>query len=355
MISKPDRPPLSPHNELPPFPEGWYLVASRESIQREKLIEKTWLGEEIVAWCDDEGRICVADAFCPHLGSHMGPTVGGVVRDGCLVCPFHGFTFDSTGRCVATPNAPAPSAAKLKVYATREVLGMVFAWWGYAGRPAHWHLPEDPLAGPKWSELRSCVLRFRGHPQETTENSVDIEHLGYTHGYSDVRPVGSTLVQGAYLRSCFDFKAVRRVAGLVDVVSEVSAVTHVHGLGYSFVEFHEKTIGMKSRLWVLATPVDGTVVDVTLVSQVREIRKPGRFFVGFGFLPVSLRHRLMNRLVLREERRFVQQDVVIWERKRYQAPPRLSQADGPVGKYRQYSRQFYPELESQRRPALSVV
>lgn len=44
-----------------------------------------------VAWCDDEGRVCVAGAFCPHLGSHMGPTVGGLVRDGCLVCPFHGF------------------------------------------------------------------------------------------------------------------------------------------------------------------------------------------------------------------------------------------------------------------------
>ncbi len=355
MITKPDRPPLSPGVDLPPFPEGWYFIAHRDSILREKLIEKTWMGEEIVAWGDDQGRICVADAFCPHLGSHLGPTVGGVVRDGCLVCPFHGFTFDSTGRCVATPNARAPSAARLKVYETREVLGMVFAWWGTAGRPPRWHLPEDPPTGPEWSAPRSCVLRFRGHPQETTENSVDVEHLAYTHGYSDVRPVGSTLVRGAYLKSCFDFKAVRKIAGLVDVVADVSAVTHVHGLGYSLVEFHEKTIGMKSRLWVLAAPVDGTVVDLTLVSQVREIRKPGRFFVGFGFLPASLRHRLLNRIVLREERRFVLQDVVIWEKKRYQAPPRLSRADGPVGKYRQYSRQFYSELEAERRPALSVV
>ena len=355
MIRKTDGRPQSSNDELPPFPEGWYFVARRDSIQREKLIEKTWMGEEIVAWRDEEGRICVADAFCPHLGSHLGPTVGGVVRDGCLVCPFHGFTFDSTGQCVATPNAPAPRAAKLKVYETREVLGMVFAWWGYEGRPAHWHLPEDPPAGPKWSELRSCVLRFRGHPQETTENSVDVEHLAYTHGYSDVRPVGSTLVQGAYLKSCFDFRHTQRIAGLADLMFDVSAVTHVHGLGYSFVEFVEKTIGMESRLWVLATPVDGTLVDVVLVSQVREIRKPGRFFAGFGFLPVSLRHKLMNRIALSQEKRFVLQDVVIWERKRYQAPPRLSRADGPVGKYRQYSRKFYPELESERMRTLRAI
>ena len=60
-------------DELPAFPEGWYFVASRESILREKLIEKTWLGEEIVAWCDEAGRVCVADAVCPHLGSYLGP------------------------------------------------------------------------------------------------------------------------------------------------------------------------------------------------------------------------------------------------------------------------------------------
>ena len=65
-------------DELPAFPEGWYFVASRESILREKLIEKTWLGEEIVAWCDEAGRVCVADAVCPHLGSYLGPEVGEV-------------------------------------------------------------------------------------------------------------------------------------------------------------------------------------------------------------------------------------------------------------------------------------
>ncbi len=273
MITQTDGRPQSSDEELPPFPEGWYFVAHRDSILREKLIEKTWMGQEIVVWCDDEGRICVSDAYCPHLGSHLGPTVGGAVRDGCLVCPFHGFQFDATGQCVATPHAP----------------------------------------------------------------------------------VGATLVEGAYLRSCFDFKNVRRIAGPVNVVVEVSAVTHVHGLGYSLVEFHEKTISMDSRLWVLATPVDGTLVEVVLVSQVREIRKPGRFFAGLRFLPVAMRHRVMNRIVLSEERRFVLQDVVIWERKKYQAPPRLSQADGPVGKYRQYSRQFYPELESERRPTLRAI
>ena len=98
-----------------PFPDGWYFFASRETLRKQSLVEKTWLGEDIVAWCNGQGVVCVADACCPHMGSHLGPNVGGMVRDGCLVCPFHGFEYDVTGQCVATPSAPAPKTARLKV------------------------------------------------------------------------------------------------------------------------------------------------------------------------------------------------------------------------------------------------
>ena len=44
---------------------------------RAKLIQKTWMGMNIVAWCDENGRVCVAEAYCPHLGSDLGPAAGG--------------------------------------------------------------------------------------------------------------------------------------------------------------------------------------------------------------------------------------------------------------------------------------
>ena len=332
------------YEELPAFPEGWYFVTSRKTLLREKLIEKIWMGEEIVAWIDDDGRTCVTDAYCTHLGSHMGPTVGGVVRKGCLVCPFHGFEFDTSGECVLTPNAPAPKAARLKVYETKEILGMVFAWWGADGRPPQWDLPDEPTTAGEWTELQFTILRFRGHPQETTENSVDLEHLGYMHGYNDVVPPATLSVDGSYLRSSFDFWTARKIMGLFKIVSEVSTVVHVHGLGYSYVEIHEKEINLHTRLWVLATPIDGKYITLTLAAQTRKDRKPGRFVAGMGFLPANLRYKLLNRIFLQEEKRYIMQDVGIWERKRYVAPPRLSQADGPIGKYRIYCQQFYPEV-----------
>ncbi len=343
MITKTNGQSPGPIDELPPFPEGWYFVASRASILREKLIEKTWLGEEIVLWCDAEGRICVADAACPHLGSHLGPSAGGKVRDGCLVCPFHGFEFDATGQCVATPNAPPPKGTRLELYETREILGMVFAWWGSGGRPPQWDLPAAPLAGPEWCGVGFRTLRFPGHIQQLAENSVDFTHLNYIHGYGNVTPVGPVSVEGTYLRSSFEFKRERSVAGM-DMTYEVSAVTHVHGLGYSFVEIHERSIDMRARYWVLGAPVDSKRVELVLANQVRQMRKPRRPIMGLRFLPVQLRHKVMNQILLTLQKRDVRQDVVIWERMRYRHRPRLCRSDGPIGTYRRYCRQFYPEL-----------
>ena len=87
---------------LHPFPDGWYVISLGAHLGTEKLLQKTWMGQEIVAWRGGRGAVCVADGFCPHLGSLLGPETGGVIRNGNLVCPFHSFQFDVTGRCRAT-------------------------------------------------------------------------------------------------------------------------------------------------------------------------------------------------------------------------------------------------------------
>ena len=329
--------------DLPPFPEGWYFIGSRESILRKKLIEKTWVGEEIVVWCDENDRICVANAICPHLGSHMGPSVGGKVRDGCLVCPFHGFEFDIDGHCVATPNAPPPRATSLMLYETTEIQGMVFAWWGYEGRPPQWRLPDMPDDGAEWCKVGFRTFRFPGHVQTLAENSVDFGHLAYIHRYDSVTPVGEVSIEGAHLRSCFTFRRLRRTGG-VELMNRASVAANIHGLGYSCVNIHEESIDMHARFWVLATPVDAERVELVLANSVREMRKPRRPIMGLRFLPVKLRSRVMNQFFLSQQKRDVDQDVVIWERMRYQQRPRLCRADGPIGAYRRYCRQFYPQL-----------
>ena len=326
-----------------PFPEGWYFVGSRRDVLKAKLIQKTWMGESIVAWCDENGRACVAESFCPHLGSDLGPAAGGRISGGRLVCPFHGFDFDATGQCVATPYADLPRAVRLRVFETQEVLGLIFAWWGIGGREPQWSLTAHPLDQIGWTELEFRTLRFPGHPQETTENSVDLAHLRYVHGYGNVKRVGSVLVDGPRLESRFDFRTTRAIGRIPIVTLDFSVTNRVFGLGYSFVETREHSMGMDTRLWVLATPVDGTLVDLSLVSQVREMRSPTRRIAGPGLLPTPLRAPIMNKVIASFQLHDVRQDVVIWSRKRYRSSPRLCRSDGEIMTYRAYCAQFYPD------------
>ena len=335
---------------LSPFPEGWYFVASRKETLKTKLIRKTWMGENIIVWCDDKGEICVADAYCPHLGSDLGPEAGGRVCSGRLVCPFHGFVYDATGRCVATPYAEPPKTAKLKVFQTREINGLIFAWWGIEGRKPQWHLPPELPSQKGWTKYNIRTVRFPGHPQETTENSVDLAHLRYVHGYDRVDRVGKVSIGGAELVSRFDFKRSLTFARLPISTLNVSANTLVCGLGYSFVEIREHSIGMDLRLWVLATPVDGTLIDLTLVSQAKEIRNPKRKIAGLGFLPAGMRAPIINRFLSAVQIRDVLQDVIIWSRKRYVPRPRLSRSDGEIMPFRAYCAQFYPAPSETTRP-----
>ena len=326
---------------LHPFPEGWYFLTSRRALLKARLIQKTWMGENIVVWCDDSGNVCVAGAYCPHLGADLGPAAGGRIVDGRLVCPFHRFEFDAGGQCVSTPFAPAPRAARLRVFETREIAGMIFAWWGIGGREPQWHLPPDELDQEHWSKPDVWTHRLPGHPQDTSENSVDLGHFRVVHGYHGVERIEPVSVDGQYLRSRFNFKSVRKVGGITYLKLGITATTHVHGLGYSFVETHEPTIPMDMRLWILSTPVDGTLIDLSVVIQVREIRAPNRRIVGLAFLPRRLRAPVLTRFLAPLQHKDVLQDVVIWSRKQYRPRPRLCRSDGEIMQFRAYCAQFY--------------
>ena len=327
----------------PPFPEGWYFLARRRAVEKAKLIRKTWMGESIIIWCDDGGRICVAESHCPHLGADLGPEAGGRVCNGRLVCPFHGFEYDAGGQCVASPFAPAPKAARLRVFETTEVLGLIFAWWGIGGRPPQWNLLPDPLDQTGWSTLTVQTMRFPGHPQEAAENAVDLAHFQYVHGYHNVSRVGSVSVDGHRLLSRFNFTSTRTIAGLSFFTLDMTATTHVYGLGCSFVEVREHSIPFDMRFWVLTTPVDGRLIDVSLATQVGEMRGPRRRIAGLGFLPLPLRARIMNRIMAPLQKRDVRQDVTIWSRKQHRTRPRLARSDGEIMQFRTYCHQFYAD------------
>ena len=87
------------------------------------------LGENLVAFRDTTGRIGLVQENCPHRGASL---YYGRNEDAALRCVYHGWAYDTEGRCVDMPSEPAPFCEKVRMraYPTHESGGIVWAYLG---------------------------------------------------------------------------------------------------------------------------------------------------------------------------------------------------------------------------------
>lgn len=274
------------------------------------------MGNEVVLYRTKSGRACLADAYCPHLGAHLAG--GGIVGEE-IRCPFHGLTFDPAGSCVSSPYGTPPRKARLRMFEVHERDGVICAYHG-DGKP-DWLPGADAPLGP-WPKATTRTWRFRGHAQEVTENSVDLAHLSVLHRFQDVQVLEDVKTVGPHLTAAY---SIRRRIPLLSKGLHSEFFIRVDGLGYSEVEIRLPALGFQIRQWVLPTPVDADTIDLRLAVS---LRGPVR----------SIAQRATALGVAKE----INRDIMIWQLKHYLPRPALSKQDGPIGRYRAWTRQFYP-------------
>ncbi|XP_049516076.1 cholesterol 7-desaturase nvd-like [Dermacentor silvarum] len=112
---------IADSEHLPPvFPNGWIPVLESSALGVNDVIPLHVFGQELVAFRTADGVAHVLDAYCPHLGAHLG-VLGRVVGD-CIECPFHGWRFrGDNGACAGVPYArKTPSFVSVKAWTCRE-------------------------------------------------------------------------------------------------------------------------------------------------------------------------------------------------------------------------------------------
>src|SRR3954471_20371471 len=85
------------------FPNGWFAIGYSDELAATGVKAVRALGRDLVLYRSESGAARVLDAYCPHLGTHLGH--GGTVVRECIRCPFHGWRFDEQGACVEIPDA----------------------------------------------------------------------------------------------------------------------------------------------------------------------------------------------------------------------------------------------------------
>jgi phenylpropionate dioxygenase-like ring-hydroxylating dioxygenase large terminal subunit len=272
-------------------------------------------GQELVLWRDHDGHH-VADAWCPHLGAHLG--YGGRISDGCLVCPFHEWSFDATGTNVAIPYAERPNRkARLRLYPTMVRNRHLLAWYHPdATVEPMWdipeRLPEDPV------ECLRFDRRIKTVWQELAENAVDMAHFVSVHGAGRVADVGELVIDGHYrrVRSTQAFQTGR---GEID--GEIESNSHGPGIGII-------TFRLMSEVTLVSavTPIDAEEIQVRFTM-----------YHAAGDEIASKIGQAFGAEVARQ----LDQDIPIWEHKRYQPSPALAPNEKPVTEFRRWATQFY--------------
>jgi phenylpropionate dioxygenase-like ring-hydroxylating dioxygenase large terminal subunit len=324
---------------LPPYPTGWYAIGLSHELARREVRALQFMGRDVVLFRTEAGAACVIDAYCPHLGAHLG--YGGAVHGEVIRCPFHGFEFNTSGTCVSIPyGTRIPPKAKAIVYPVCEEHGLILVYFDADGNLPAWSIPQLEIAG--WSALRSKRWLLRGHPQETTENSVDVGHFSEIHHYTRVEILKDFRTEGAYLTVKY---AMTRANAFLGRPVRAEFEIHAYGLGYSLVEVHVPRFEARARLFVLATPLDGSNIQLRVAQSFFEQTSPAKISPFLAWMPRGFINPFMARSIFNGLVNDVQQDFVIWQHKRYVQPPILAEGDGPVGKYRQWARQFYRGAE----------
>jgi 3-ketosteroid 9alpha-monooxygenase subunit A len=303
----------------PAIPNGWFQVAYADELAPGAVLPLEYFGQSLVLFRTESGEAKVLDAFCPHLGAHLGH--GGIVSGNCIKCPFHAWEFDGAGQCTTIPYAQKiPPKAKIRSWPVYEWAGLIMVWHHAEGAAPAWTLPEVPEYGhPEWTDYERRRWKVRTRNQEMAENAVDSVHFHYVHGTNNM-PTSKAEARDHILR-VFSDTGTDTKRGKVDGTVESLS----YGFGAGTVRFK----GLVETLLVSSvTPIDGDNVDVRFSFCLKKLggaevtKGVGAAFIG-------------------EVSRQLEQDIPIWENKTQWERPVLCDGDGPIGLFRKWSRQFY--------------
>jgi len=171
----------------------WYVVADSGDIGTDP-VAVTVLGRAFVLWRDNASQIAAATDRCPHRESKLS---GGRIDEGCIVCPYHGWTFGADGACELIPSAgpsmPIPPAARLDTVHVREQYGVI---WLCAGNPAGNPPVIDEDADPTYRRLTAGMETWATSATRMADNFCDVAHFPYVHAGTigaDTDPVVDTV------------------------------------------------------------------------------------------------------------------------------------------------------------------
>ncbi|MEE8312532.1 MAG: Rieske 2Fe-2S domain-containing protein [Candidatus Binatia bacterium] len=300
-----------------PIPNGWFAIAWSKDVAPGEVIKTHYFEQDLVVFRTESGKVNVLDAYCPHLGAHLG--VGGTVVGESLQCPFHAWRWNAEGSCVGIPYAKRiPPGAKMRSWRVQELAGLILVWHHAEDAPPFFELPEmTEFDDPDWSEPDHFEMTIGAHVQDTNENNCDPVHFKYVHE-SDNVPASEISYQGL----------VMHMESESDYESEFGTFTtrlvrDAFGIGLVAVR-------------IVGIPECGLLMFSSTSPITRE-----KSCSRWVFMTTKNLYDTAGKEFISKFQEGVTQDFPIWENKIHRRDPLLCEEDDMLAEYRRWASNFY--------------
>jgi nitrite reductase/ring-hydroxylating ferredoxin subunit len=162
----------------------WYYAVPAEKLKRGQMVGKTMLNEPVLIGRDDQGQVFAMRDICPHQAVKLSQ---GHFDGKDVQCPFHGWSFDTSGVCTDVPSLCSDQKINLgkictRTFFCREVLGSVWVYFGNASNEKD--LPEVPRApgldGASYQKTTTTLI-LPTHIDYAVAALIDTAHVPFVH------------------------------------------------------------------------------------------------------------------------------------------------------------------------------
>lgn len=163
--------------------DSWYVACTSRELKSKQPLACKVLGLGLVLFRTRDGSVVALLDQCLHRGTALS---GGRIEDECLVCPYHGWRYDRTGRVARIPTVdgnaspPRPHPWVQRRFEAREKDDLVWVYMGDSdpnGQPIF----DMPFrSSPEWVTYY-MVNTFEGDVSALAQNFMDVPHTIYVH------------------------------------------------------------------------------------------------------------------------------------------------------------------------------
>ena len=270
----------------------WYAILSSNEVKSHGLTAVRRFGEKLILFRNGNGDLaCVTD---------------GCLKNGNIQCPFHGIEYDVTGKCVYIPSEGRASTGdynrfNLKHYATREIGGIVFAWYG-EGTPDHEPDVFDVITDPRFS-YDHMNDTWGVQYSRVIENQLDVSHLAFVH-YNTIGRGNRALVNGPKViwlnENTLQTSADNEVDSGQTPRSADDSVIKNTNLTFKFPNMWLNHVTDKIMILALFIPVDDetSIIALRFYNRITGVRAIDKFIARLG--------SVANKVIERQDKRIVE-------------------------------------------------